>query len=48
LYISIVVVFALIYGAYYAEGKKGKIEEPEESTDLQENKAPTKTQKKNK
>ena len=31
LYISIVIVFALIYGAYYAEGKKGAIEEPEES-----------------
>lgn len=46
LYISIAVVFALIYGAYYAEGKKGAIEEPEESTDLQENKGQAKTQKK--
>jgi ABC-type arginine transport system permease subunit len=46
LYISIVVIIALIYGAYYSEGKKGKIEEIEESTDLQENKAQTKTQKK--
>ncbi len=42
LYISIVVIIALIYGAYYAEGKKGKIEEMEESTEM----APTKTQKK--
>ncbi|MBW8330811.1 MAG: cytochrome c biogenesis protein CcsA, partial [Prolixibacteraceae bacterium] len=46
LYISIVVVFALIYGAYYSEGKKGAIEEPEESTELQENKVEKKTQKK--
>ncbi|MDO8928380.1 MAG: cytochrome c biogenesis protein CcsA, partial [Bacteroidota bacterium] len=31
LYISIVVIIALIYAAYYAEGKKGAIEEPEEA-----------------
>ncbi len=31
LYISIVVVFALIFGAYYSEGQKGAIEEPEEA-----------------
>jgi cytochrome c-type biogenesis protein CcsB len=30
LYISIVVIIALIFGAYYAEGKKGKIEDVEE------------------
>ena len=30
LYISIAVIIALIYGAYYAEGRKGKIEEIEE------------------
>ncbi|MDP3916162.1 MAG: cytochrome c biogenesis protein CcsA [Bacteroidota bacterium] len=31
LYISIVVIIALIYGAWYAESKKGAIEEPEEA-----------------
>ena len=46
LYISIVVVFALIFGAYYAEGKKGAIEEPEEASELQENKAQAKAQAK--
>lgn len=34
LYISIVVIIALIVGAYYAEGKKGKIEEMEDSSEL--------------
>jgi len=33
LYISIVVIIALIIGAYYAEGKKGKIEDVEESAE---------------